>query len=96
MRFVMRAMLMFARDLRDRAPAKTRQVARADSSDKRRIIVKLAPRLLGTVLLTLFSIAPAVAADSFSVVLDGLQSPRGLTFAPGGRLYVAQAGNGRE
>jgi len=27
-------------------------------------------------------------------VLDGLQSPRGLAFGPGGRLYVAQAGSG--
>ena len=31
-------------------------------------------------------------ADGFTVVIGGLQSPRGLTFAPGGRLYVAEAG----
>jgi len=43
--------------------------------------------------------SPAVpsSADSpamFTVVADGLQSPRGLAFGPGGRLYVAQAGEG--
>ena len=43
--------------------------------------------------------SPSVAslADSptfFTVVADGLLSPRGLTFGPGGRLYVAQAGEG--
>ena len=56
--------------------------------------MKFAPRLLATVLLTLFSIAPAAAADPFTIVLDGLQSPRGLSFGPDGRLYVAQAGDG--
>jgi hypothetical protein len=30
--------------------------------------------------------------DGFDVVVGGLHSPRGLTFAPGGRLYVAEAG----
>src|SRR5262249_10987387 len=30
----------------------------------------------------------------FTVVADGLESPRGLAFGPGGRLYVAQAGEG--
>lgn len=40
------------------------------------------------------AIAPAIASEPFTVVLDGLQSPRGLTFGPGGRLYVSQAGNG--
>ncbi|HKE39194.1 MAG TPA: ScyD/ScyE family protein [Casimicrobiaceae bacterium] len=40
------------------------------------------------------AIAPAIASPPFAVVLDGLQSPRGLTFGPGGRLYVSQAGNG--
>lgn len=40
--------------------------------------------------------AAAPAADSpwFTVVADGLESPRGLTFGPGGMLYVAQAGEG--
>jgi DNA-binding beta-propeller fold protein YncE len=50
----------------------------------------LAAALLFAVLL----ISTALAADPFTVVLGGLQSPRGLTFGPGGRLYVAQAGNG--
>ena len=45
-------------------------------------------------LLSLLGIAPAFAAGPFTVVLDGLQSPRGLAFGPGGRLYVAQAGSG--
>ncbi len=38
--------------------------------------------------------SPAFADDAFTVVASGLQSPRGLTTAPGGRLYVAQAGTG--
>ncbi len=37
---------------------------------------------------------PASAQAPFTVVADALQSPRGLTFGPGGRLYVAQAGAG--
>lgn len=36
----------------------------------------------------------ANAQDAYTVVASGLQSPRGLTAAPGGRLYVAQAGSG--
>ena len=34
------------------------------------------------------------AQDQFTVIAPGLQSPRGLTFAPGGRLYAAVAGSG--
>jgi len=49
---------------------------------------------IGSVLTAFVAIAPAIASEPFTVVLDGLQSPRGLTFGPGGRLYVAQAGNG--
>ena len=45
-------------------------------------------------LLSLFSITSAFAAGPYTVVLDGLQSPRGLAFGPGGVLYVAQAGSG--
>ena len=51
-------------------------------------------RVLSLLLATFISVAPALASDSFTVILDGLQSPRGLTFGPGGRLYVAQAGTG--
>lgn len=40
------------------------------------------------------SIGSALAAEPFTVIVSGLQSPRGLTFGPGARLYVAQAGNG--
>lgn len=47
----------------------------------------------GMVLAT--ALATAVVADAqFTVVTGGLASPRGLTFGPGGRLYVAQAGSG--
>lgn len=38
--------------------------------------------------------SPAFAEDAYTVVASGLQSPRGITAAPGGRLYVTQAGNG--
>jgi glucose/arabinose dehydrogenase len=43
----------------------------------------------------LLAFTVGVKADPpYTVVADGLQSPRGLTFGPGGRLYVAQAGSG--
>ena len=43
----------------------------------------------------LLTAATIVSADAaFSVVLGDLDSPRGLTFGQGGRLYVAQAGTG--
>jgi len=51
-------------------------------------------RFWGVVLFTLLMISPAIAAGPFTVVVGGLQNPRGLTFGPGGRLYVAQAGSG--
>ena len=56
--------------------------------------MKLASRFLGAVLFALLMIAPAIAGGPFTVVVGGLQNPRGLTFGPGGRLYVAQAGTG--
>jgi hypothetical protein len=37
---------------------------------------------------------PTLAAAQYTVVVGGLSSPRGLTFGPGGVLYVAQAGSG--
>jgi len=36
--------------------------------------MKLASRFLGAILVTLLTLAPAIAAESFTVVLDGLQS----------------------
>jgi hypothetical protein len=57
-------------------------------------IVRSALSLFGSVLAAFLAIAPAIASEPFTVVLDGLQSPRGLAFGPAGRLYVAQAGNG--
>lgn len=56
--------------------------------------MKLESRFLGPVLFASLMLAPAIAAAQFTVVLGGLQNPRGLTFGPGGRLYVAQAGSG--
>src|SRR5260221_1723330 len=64
------------------------------ASSTRRTIMKLASRIFGAALLTSVTIAPALAVEPFTVVLDGLQSPRGLSFGPGGRLYVGQSGNG--
>ena len=49
---------------------------------------------IGVTAYLLLTMLPAMAAAPFTVVLDGLQSPRGLAFGPGGRLYVAQAGSG--
>src|SRR4029453_13231682 len=40
------------------------------------------------------NIGPVNAAAPFTVVADGLRSPRGLTFGPDGRLFVAQTGDG--
>lgn len=38
--------------------------------------------------------ATAFADTPYQVVAGGLHNPRGLTFGPGGRLYVAEAGTG--
>jgi len=56
--------------------------------------MKLESRFLGPVLFALLMLAPAIAAGQFTVVVGDLQDPRGLTFGPGGRLYVAQASSG--
>jgi hypothetical protein len=54
----------------------------------------LASLVVGVMLATT-AVASASAADpSFTVVADGLHSPRGVAFGPGGRLYVAEAGLG--
>lgn len=45
-------------------------------------------------LLALLVLSPYASLGQFSVVVGGLNSPRGLSFGPGGRLYVAQAGSG--
>lgn len=46
-------------------------------------------------LMVVATLAVTVKADPpFTIVASGLSSPRGLTFGPGGRLYVAQAGSG--
>src|SRR6266480_6730609 len=50
--------------------------------------------LIAAIVFTLPMLFPALAAGQYTTVLGGLQSPRGLTFGPGGRLYVAQAGSG--
>ena len=50
--------------------------------------------LLGTTALAVTVAAPAGAAPEVEVIASGLNSPRGLTFAPGGALYVAEAGTG--
>lgn len=56
--------------------------------------MKLKSNLLGTALFALLTTTPAMAAGPYTVVVDHLQSPRGLAFVPNGRLYVAQAGAG--
>jgi hypothetical protein len=38
--------------------------------------------------------APAYATDRMTTIASGLDNPRGLTFAPDGALYVAEAGRG--
>src|SRR3954463_7235954 len=43
----------------------------------------------------ILSLVPAASAASpgFHVVAEGLHSPRGLSFGPGGTLYAAEAGD---
>ncbi len=50
----------------------------------------------GAATLLMAGLLPAAtsAQAPFEVVADGLHNPRGLTFGPGGRLYVAEAGSG--
>jgi hypothetical protein len=50
--------------------------------------------LTAGVLAAVFVPATAQAADSITTVVGGLDNPRGLTFAPDGSLYVAEAGRG--
>ena len=49
----------------------------------------------GALLLAAPVVAPAGATSPpYTVISGGLHNPRGLTFGPGGRLYVAEAGTG--
>ncbi len=57
---------------------------------KRPLAAIVAASLLASVAATTVT----AAAPSFTVVANGLHSPRGLSFAPNGRLYVAEAGLG--
>jgi hypothetical protein len=55
------------------------------------------PRMLAlgaALALALALAAPAAADDDPKVIADGLDNPRGLSFGPGGHLYVAEAGRG--
>ena len=49
---------------------------------------------LGTAALLVTSMSPAQAGTGPEVIASGLNSPRGLSFAPDGSLYVAEAGTG--
>lgn len=57
---------------------------------KRPIAAIVAASLLASVAAS----SVTAAGPTFTVVADGLHSPRGLAFAPNGRLYVAEAGLG--
>jgi hypothetical protein len=51
--------------------------------------------LTASALLAVIIAGPAGAqSPPYSVIAGGLHNPRGLTFGPGGRLYVAEAGTG--
>jgi DNA-binding beta-propeller fold protein YncE len=49
---------------------------------------------LGALLLVVLAGATGAAAQTTSVVMSGLDNPRGLAFGPEGALYVAEAGRG--
>lgn len=53
-----------------------------------------APLLAALFALTVLVPAAAAGEPRVTVVADGLDNPRGLTFGPGGALYVAEAGSG--
>jgi hypothetical protein len=56
---------------------------------------RLGLALAASLLLASVVIAPAGATSPpYTVIAGGLHNPRGLTFGPGGRLYVAEAGTG--
>jgi hypothetical protein len=54
---------------------------------------RLIPALVVTLAVVLTGASGAVAATT-SVVMSGLDNPRGLAFGPEGGLYVAEAGRG--
>lgn len=57
--------------------------------------MKRSKRTLLVPAMMLMAVAATLKADPpYTVVATGLANPRGLTFGPGGRLYVAQAGLG--
>jgi hypothetical protein len=50
---------------------------------------------VASALLAVMLVAPVGATSpAYTVIASGLHNPRGLTFGPGGRLYVAEAGTG--
>ena len=58
-------------------------------------IAKVSRFVVAVLVAVVTAFAVTVKADPpYRVVSDHLQSPRGLAFGPGGRLYVAQAGSG--
>lgn len=54
----------------------------------------LAPRMACLVIGAALLAPAAAAAQTVSVVAEGLNNPRGLAFSPNGDLYIAEAGNG--
>jgi glucose/arabinose dehydrogenase len=48
--------------------------------------------MLLTASVVALAVAPRAAAQTTSVVMSGLDNPRGLAFGPQGALYVAEAG----
>jgi sugar lactone lactonase YvrE len=67
-----------------------RQNPKARPSTRRRTIAAAAS------LMACSALVPATAGAAVKVVARGLDNPRGITVAPDGRLYVAEAGRGGE
>ena len=63
-------------------------------SQRRRFLRRTMTAVVASAVGAAVAWAPAASAEGLDVVAGGLENPRGMTFGPGGALYVAEAGRG--